>query len=101
MNIAALLAGDVLGEAGMKVASSVLKNVLKNNSSFSSLLNNFGSNSQAISIEDMNLSPKEELELAKIREIAMNKGLTEITIEVDGSKFNLNVKDNTLTALVS
>jgi hypothetical protein len=54
-----------------------------------------------MNIEDMNLSKAEETELQKIRELAMNKGLHDIEVQIEGSKFKLNVKENTLTAVVS
>ena len=101
MNIASLLAGDMLTEVGMTAASKLLQGVVKNNSAFSSILGNMSGSHQTLNIDDLDLSKEEEAELTKIRELAMNKGLTEIEVMIDGSKFNLNVKDNTLTALVS
>lgn len=99
MNIAGLLAGDIVGEVGMKAASTLLQKVFNGNSNFASIL---GNNSNAsINIEEMDLSKEEEVELNKIRELAMNKGLAEIEVEIAGSKFSLNVKENSLTALVS
>jgi hypothetical protein len=101
MNIAALLAGEMVADVGMNAASKLLQGMFKGNSNFSSLLGNITNSSNEIKIDDMNLSKEEELELTKIRELAMNKGLADIEIEIDGSKFKLNVKENTLTALVS
>lgn len=99
MNIAGLLAGDLVGEVGMKAASTLLQKVFKGNSNFASILSN--NQESSINIEDMDLSKEEEAELSKIRELAMNKGLSDIEVQIDGSKFNLSVKENSLTALVS
>jgi hypothetical protein len=101
MNIAALLAGDMVADVGMKAASTLLQKAFNNNSGFSSILGNLGQSSNSMNIEEMNLSKAEETELQKIRELAMNKGLTDIEVQIDGSKFKLNVKENTLTAVVS
>jgi CRISPR/Cas system CSM-associated protein Csm3 (group 7 of RAMP superfamily) len=101
MNIAGLLAGDMIGKVGMNAASKLLQGVFKGNSNFAALLGDKTNSSNKVQIDDMNLSKEEELELNKIRELAMNKGLTDIEVIIDGSKFNLNVKENSLSALVS
>lgn len=101
MNMIGLLAGDLIADVGMSAASKLLEGVFKGNSNFSSLLSNVTDSTEELKIDELNLSKEEELELTKIRELAMNKGLTDIEVMIDGSKFNLNVKENTLTALVS
>jgi hypothetical protein len=101
MNIASLLAGDMVTELGMQAASKLFQGVMKNNSNFSSILDKLPGTDKTINIEDLDLSKEEEAELTKIRELAMNKGLTDIEVMIDGSKFNLNVKESTLTAVVS
>ena len=101
MNIASLLAGDVLGEVGMQAASKLLEGVIKGNSNFSSIIDNLGNGDAKLDINDLNLSKEEELELDKIRALAMERGLSEIEVMIDGSEFKLDVKENTLTALVS
>ena len=104
MNIAALLAGDALAELGTRAATTVINNVVNKKSPFAGILNAdlHGSNSGSeLRIEELNLSKEEENELEKLREFAMSKGLSEIEITIEGSKFNLNVKENTLTAVIS
>ncbi len=101
MNIAALLTGDVIGGAGMELASSMLKGVFRDGSSFSGILDNLSGSSNKVKVDDLDLSAKEINELNNIREFAMNKGLKDIKVEIDGRQFSLNVKDNSLIALVS
>lgn len=100
MNVASLFVGDILGEIGTKTASHLIQSVLKNNSNFSSIFNNLQNSSSAVQVEDLDLSKNEMLELNKIRELAMERGLENMEIMIEGSKFNFDIKDNTLTAVI-
>ena len=99
MNIASLLTGDI-GAIGGQLASNMLQNVLSGNSAFSKILGNLEDGS-AVDINEMNLSQEELNKLNEVREFAMNKGLSKIEVMIDGNKFVMDVKHNSLTAVVS
>ena len=99
MNIASLLTGDI-GAIGGQLASNMLQNVLSGNSAFSKIMGKLEDGSQ-VNINEMNLSQEELNKLNEVREFAMNKGLSEIEVMLDGNKFVMDVKHNSLTAVVS
>jgi hypothetical protein len=99
MNLSALLFGEKLQELGIKTASNLIGKAVSNNKQFANIFAN--SKSKTIHIEDLDLSREEEIEIHKITEMAMNKGLEKIDIEIRSINYSLNIKDNSLTALVS
>lgn len=101
MNIAALMAGDLVTNYGSKLINNIVSKVFDKQSDFSSLLNTQNSSPQGIKIEDLNLTKEEEIEINQIREFAMARGLSEIEFEMDGIRLKLNVQSNTLTPNVN
>ncbi|MEY3369665.1 MAG: hypothetical protein RLZZ361_335, partial [Cyanobacteriota bacterium] len=56
---------------------------------------------QDLKLEDLNLGAKTEQQIMDIRDLAMNKGLDKVEVEINGNLFELNTKDLTLRPVYS
>ncbi len=100
MNLINLAVGDLAGTAINAVAKEFIKKVAPDfNSKFLDLFNQSSVN-ENLSLEDFDLNMQEEQELINIRDMALDRGLENIEVEVQGQRYKLQTKDFSFIPLV-
>lgn len=104
MNLISLLAGDLVGGLSSELTNGFIDKIMPSNISQNKFLdafkNSFEQNDE-LKLADLNLGPKTEKQIMEIRDLAMNKGLDKIEVEINGDLFELNTKELTLRPIYS
>lgn len=104
MNLISLLAGDLVGGLSSELTNGFIDKIMPTNISQSKFLDAFRNSFQQndnLKLADLNLGPKTEKQIMDIRDLAMNKGLDKIEVEINGDLFELNTKELTLRPIYS
>lgn len=93
MNLVGLLAGDVVSSAASVVASQFIDKLMPSKApEFLEKLKLIQEQeANKLSLEDLDLSRQEEMALIEIREDAMSKGIESMEVEINGSRYVMEV----------
>lgn len=99
MNIVGMLAGEPAGMLAGKLAMPLLNKLMP--SKGAKFLDAFQSaNAEKFTLDDFPLSEEDRLTLMQTREFAMERGIEDVEVEIDGKQFKLNAKDFTFVPMV-
>jgi hypothetical protein len=104
MNLIGLLAGNMVGGLSTEITNGLIDKIMPNNLGQTKFLDAFRNSfheTESLKLADLNLGAKTEQQIMDIRDLAMNKGLTNIEVEINGDLFELNTKDLTVRPVYS
>jgi hypothetical protein len=104
MNLIGLLTGNIVGGISSEITNGFIEKIIPNHLGQTKFLDAFRDNlqnSEQLKLSDLQLGSKTEQQIMDIRDLAMNKGLASIEVEINGELFELNTKDLTLRPIYS
>jgi len=104
MNLIGVLAGNLMGGISSELTNGFIEKIIPSHNGQTKFLDAFKESFQKteqLTLSDLNLGPKTEQQIMDIRDLAMNKGLESIEVEINGDLFELNTKDLTLRPMYS
>lgn len=104
MNIIGLLAGDLVSGISSEITNGFIDKIMPSHLGQTKFLDAFRDSLQGrqdLKLADLNLGAKTEKQIMDIRDLAMNKGLEKIEVDINGDLFELNTKDLTLRPVYS
>lgn len=103
MNYLGLLAGDVAGTIGTKIAQELIQAVTPAiKSGGKEFFDIFQKNidTEKLNLQDLNLDQEEKSSIMELRNLAIENGLSKFEIEINGNKYQMHTKDLSLTPVV-
>jgi hypothetical protein len=104
MNLIGLLAGNMMGGISSEITNGFIEKIIPNHNGQTKFLDAFRNsfqNTEQLTLADLNLGAKTEQQIMDIRDLAMNKGLESIEVEINGDLYQLNTRDLTLRPMYS
>lgn len=100
MNVAGLLAGNLVGTALETVAGKFINSLAPSSAPrFLETLKQAGSQDR-LTINDLDLSREEEISLMEMRTSAQQKGIENLEIEINGKRYLMDTKDISFVPMV-
>ena len=101
MNIASLLAGNLIGTTLDGVADRFINNLTPSKTpKFLDTFKQFGTQDR-LKIEDLDLNREEEARLMEMRSSAQQKGIKNLEVEINGNRYLMNTQDLSFVPIVS
>lgn len=93
MGLVGLLAGDLVSSAASIAADQFISKLMPSQAPqfLEALKNVRAEENYKLSLEDLDLSRDEELALVEMRENAMDKGIESMELEINGSRYLMEV----------
>lgn len=100
MNVAGLLAGNIVGAVAEGVADKFIKNLMPSNAPrFLDALKQTRGDDK-LGLNDLDLSREEELSLMEMRNSAQQKGIASLEVEINGKRYVMDTKDVSFVPMV-
>ena len=100
MNVASLLAGNLVGATLESVAAKFINNVAPAKApKFLDTLKQIGTQDR-LGLDDLDLSREEEVSLMEMRTSAQQKGIENLEVEINGKRYLMDTKDASFVPMV-
>lgn len=101
MNYLSMVAGDLLGTVGTKIAKEFVEAISPNKGGNFMDLFQQKLDPKKLNLDDLNLSPDEQSKIMELRNMAMNEGIQKFKVEIHGTDYEIHTKDLSLTPIIA
>ena len=100
MNVVALLAGNLIGGTAEGIADKFIKKLMPSNAPrFLDALKQYRGEDK-LGLNDVDLSREEEQSLIEMRNMAQQKGIENLEVEINGKRYLMDTKDVSFVPMV-